>query len=93
MVLKVLGATRATLIRAFATEYALLGMATALFALAAGSFAAWFVISGIMQAPFTLLPGVAILTVLSALVLTVGFGLLGTWRVLGEKAAPVLRSL
>jgi putative ABC transport system permease protein len=26
-------------------------------------------------------------------VLTVGFGLLGTWRVLGHKAAPVLRNL
>jgi len=25
--------------------------------------------------------------------LTVGFGLAGTWRVLGHKAAPVLRNL
>jgi putative ABC transport system permease protein len=28
-----------------------------------------------------------------ALVVTVGFGLAGTWRVLGQKAAPVLREL
>ena len=28
-----------------------------------------------------------------ALVLTVGLGLAGTWRVLGAKAAPVLRNL
>ncbi len=32
-------------------------------------------------------------TVVLALVLTVGFGLIGTWRVLGHKAAPVLRNL
>jgi len=28
-----------------------------------------------------------------ALVITVGIGLAGTWRVLGHKAAPVLRDL
>ena len=93
VVLKVLGATRRTLIGAFTTEYALLGLATAVFALLAGSAAAWFVIARIMGAPFTLLPGVALATVAGALVLTVGFGLLGTWRVLGEKAAPVLRTI
>ena len=32
-------------------------------------------------------------TIVIALVLTVGFGLAGTWRVLGHKAAPVLRNL
>jgi putative ABC transport system permease protein len=29
---------------------------------------------------------------LLALVLTIGFGLAGSWRVLGQKAAPVLRN-
>ena len=93
VVLKVLGATRGTLIRAFVIEYAILGLATAVFALLAGSLAGWFVIAKVMGAPFTLLPGVAAGTVLAALVLTVGFGLMGTWRVLSEKAAPVLRAL
>ena len=37
--------------------------------------------------------GVRRFTVALALVLTVGFGLVGTWRVLGHKAAPVLRNL
>ena len=93
VVLKTLGATRATLVRAFVTEYALLGLATALFALAAGGIAAWFVIAVIMGFSFTFLPVVALATVAGALVLTVGFGLVGTWRVLGQKAAPVLREL
>ncbi|MEP1207024.1 MAG: ABC transporter permease [Rhizobiaceae bacterium] len=93
VVLKTLGATRNTLISAFVIEYALLGLATALFALLAGGLASWFVINGIMGFTFTLMPEVAVATVVAALVFTVGFGLIGTWRVLGQKAAPVLREL
>ncbi|MFK7903216.1 MAG: ABC transporter permease [Nitratireductor sp.] len=93
VVLKTLGATRGTLIRSFIYEYALLGVSTAIFALLAGGVAAWFVITQIMQFPYEFLLDVAAGTVLAALVLTVGFGLVGTWRVLGQKAAPVLREL
>ena len=93
VVLKTLGATRRTLIRAFSLEYALIGLATAVFALVAGGVAAWFVVARIMGLPSAFLPQVALSTVVLALVLTVGFGLIGTWRVLGHKAAPVLREL
>jgi putative ABC transport system permease protein len=93
VVLKMLGATRTTLIGAFTIEYLLIGLATATFALAAGGVAAWFVVARIMNLPASFLPEVAATTVVVALVLTVGFGLLGTWRVLGHKAAPVLRNL
>ncbi len=93
VVLKTLGATRRTLISAFSLEYALIGLATALFALAAGGVAAWFVVARVMNLPSSFMPEVAVMTVVVALVLTVGFGLLGTWRVLGHKAASVLRNL
>ncbi|MEM9677964.1 MAG: ABC transporter permease [Pseudomonadota bacterium] len=93
VVLKTLGATRRTLIGAFVLEYTILGLATALFALVAGTAASWFVIDQIMGFNFTFSLAVASLTMLGALVLTVGFGLIGTWRVLGQKAAPVLRTL
>lgn len=93
VVLKTLGATRGRLIRAFVYEYALLGFATALFALLAGGVAAWFVITQIMTFDYVFQPVVAIVTIAAALVLTVGFGLVGTWRILGQKAAPVLREL
>ena len=93
VVLKTLGATRATLIRAFSYEYLMLGLATAVFALFAGGVAAWFVVSRIMTLPSSFLPDVAVMTVVIALVLTVGIGLAGTWRILGQKAAPVLREL
>jgi len=93
VVLKTLGATRRTLIAAFSLEYAIIGLATAVFALFAGGLAAWFVVARIMSLPSSFLPEVAVSTVVLALVLTVGFGLVGTWRVLGHKAAPVLRNL
>ena len=93
VVLKTLGATRRTLIAAFSLEYMLIGLATATFALLAGGIAAWFVVARIMLLPSQFLPEVAVGTILFALVLTVGFGLAGTWRVLGHKAAPVLRNL
>lgn len=93
VVLKTLGATRRTLIAAFSLEYMLIGLATAIFALAAGAAAAWFVVARIMTLPSHFMPEVAVATIVFALVITVGIGLAGTWRVLGHKAAPVLRNL
>lgn len=46
-----------------------------------------------MKLPSTFMPDVAVVTLIVALVLTVGIGLIGTWRILGQKAAPVLREL
>lgn len=93
VVLKTLGATRKTLIAAFSLEYMLIGLATAIFALVAGGVAAWFVVARIMTLPSHFMPEVAVATIVFALVITVGIGLAGTWRVLGHKAAPVLRNL
>jgi putative ABC transport system permease protein len=93
VILKTLGGTRSMLMRAFSYEYMILGLATAIFALLAGGISAWFVVSNIMKMEASFLPDVAVMTVVGALVLTVGIGLLGTWRILGQKAAPVLREL
>ncbi|MER2537127.1 MAG: ABC transporter permease [Rhizobiaceae bacterium] len=93
VVLKTLGATRLRLMAAFALEYGLIGLATAVFALLAGGVAAWFVVARIMSLPSAFLPEVALATVLLSLALTIGIGLIATWRVLGHKAAPVLRNL
>ena len=93
VVLKTLGATRRTLMAAFSLEYLLIGLATALFALLAGGVAAWFVVAHVMRLSSSFMPEVAVATILGALAFTVGIGLVGTWRVLGHKAAPVLRNL
>ena len=93
VVLKTLGATRGTLIAAYIVEYMLLGLATAMFALVAGSAAGWYVVVEVMKLKAQFLPDVALMTVAVALILTVGFGLAGTWRVLGQKPATVLRTI
>ena len=93
VILKMLGATRRTLVRAFVLEYMLVGLATAVFALLAGTLAAWFVITNIMNLTFSFEPIVLFTTVGIALVLTIGMGLAGTYRILGQKASPVLRTL
>ncbi len=93
VILKMLGATRRTLVSAFALEYLLIGLATAVFAVLAGSAAAWFVIEWIMALNFIPEPWIALSTVGLSLFVTIGFGLAGTWRLLGQKAAPVLRTL
>ena len=92
VVLKVLGATRARVLGAYALEYALLGFGTALIAAGAGTLAAYLVITQVMQAEWLFLPGTLAVTVVGATVITMGFGLVGTWSALSRKAAPILRS-
>jgi putative ABC transport system permease protein len=93
VVLKTLGATRGRLIGAYALEYLLLGAATALFGVAAGSAAAWMVVTEVMNLPFVWLPGPAAMAALGALTVTIAFGLIGTFSALGHKPATVLRNL
>ncbi|MFV2093272.1 MAG: ABC transporter permease, partial [Hyphomicrobiales bacterium] len=92
VVLKTFGATRRRLLIAYLIEFGLLGLVTGLFAAAAGSTAAYFVLTLAMEADFILMPGVIAQVLALGLVATliVGFG--GTWRALGHKAANVLRS-
>ncbi len=92
VILKTLGATRRRLLAAFAAEYLLLGLATGIFGLAAGALVAWYVVVNIMETEFSFLPLVAFAATAGAVLLTLVLGLLGTFRVLGQKAAPVLRS-
>jgi putative ABC transport system permease protein len=93
VILKTLGATRSRLLLAYGAEYAILGLATAIFATAAGAVAAWFVVENVMNFRFRFEPAAAGIAALTAVVLTIGLGLIGTWRALGQKPAPVLRNL
>ena len=93
VVLKTLGATRARLTAAYALEYLLIGLATVIFAVAAGSFAADLVVTRVMEFPFIWVAGAAIGAALAALFITVALGLAGTLRALGRKPAEVLRNL
>ncbi|MBY0432187.1 MAG: ABC transporter permease, partial [Rhodospirillales bacterium] len=92
IVLKVLGATRLTLTRAFLIEYGLLGAATGLIAGLIGGGIAWAVLVLVMHADWVVLPGVAGGTVAACVAVTLAVGFAGTWRALGAKVAPILRN-
>jgi putative ABC transport system permease protein len=93
VILKTLGATRGRLVLAYSLEYAILGIATALLATAAGGFAAAYLVEQVMRFRFVFDPAAAGIAAGLAVALTLAFGLIGTWRALGEKPAPVLRNL
>ena len=93
VILKTLGATRGRLVLAYGLEYVILGVATALVATVAGSLAAAYVVEEVMRFRFSFATSAAALAVGVAVVLTVAFGLIGTWRALGEKPAQILRNL
>jgi putative ABC transport system permease protein len=93
VILKTLGATRSRLLTAFVLEYGLLGLATAVFALAFGTAGAWYVATRVMELDFAFPPGVALSAVGIALAVTLGLGLAGTWRILSVKPAALLKNL
>jgi len=93
VVLKTLGATRLRLIAAFAIEYVLLGAATAAFGMAAGAAAAYFIVTRVMELDFAFAWAPAFAAAAAALLVTVLLGLIGSWRILGQKPAVVLREL
>jgi len=93
VVLKTLGATRTRLISAYALEYGLLGLATAVFGLLAGTLAAYFIVTRVMNLSFTLDLSGAVLASALAVLVSVGLGLVGTWQILSQKPASYLRNL
>ena len=93
VVLKTLGATRPKLIGAALAEFAMIGAATALFGLVAGSAAGWAIATKVMRLDFVYDWQGAALAAFGALALTVGLGLIGAWRALGESPARRLRTL
>jgi putative ABC transport system permease protein len=74
-------------------EFLGVGLATAVFGVLAGAIAAWFVLTNIMEIDFSFLVGPVLGAAALSLILILGFGLAGTWRVLGQKPAAVLRNL
>jgi putative ABC transport system permease protein len=93
VILKTLGATRARLLGAYALEYLMIGFATAVFGVIAGSVAAWLIVTRLMTLSFAWQAGSAAAVVASALIVTVGLGLAGTLLALNQKPASVLRNL
>jgi len=92
-ILKILGATRARLAAMFLIEYAILGAATAAFGVGAGTLTAYLVAKRIMQTDFSFDWASALAAAGGGLAFTVILGMIGAWRVLGQKPAAFLREL
>jgi putative ABC transport system permease protein len=92
VVLKVLGATRGAITRAFVIEHGLLGTLSALIAGVLGTAAAYFLVTRLMRTNWVFLPGPLLWTVLLATLLTMTLGFAGTWRALRSGPAPFLRN-
>jgi putative ABC transport system permease protein len=92
VVLKVLGATRRDVLRAFLLEYGLLGAITAVIAGAVGTLTAWAVLVFVMNQEWTFLPSAVLTTAAICTAITLAFGFVGTWRALSQPAAPLLRN-
>ena len=93
VILKTLGATRGRLIGAYALEYLMIGLATAVFGLLAGTVAAWLIVTRLMTLTFAWDGPSAAVVVAGALAVTIGLGLIGTLIALNQKPAAVLRNL
>jgi putative ABC transport system permease protein len=93
VILKTLGATRGRILLAFVLEYLLLGLLTALFSILTGALAAWAMLTWVIDVPFYFAGWAVAAAVVGALAFTIGLGLVGTWRLVGMKPAPVLRTL
>jgi putative ABC transport system permease protein len=92
VVLKVLGARRADLLRIFLIEYLGLGATAALAGGILGTLGAAVIVTRVMDLPWLFAPTVVLLVLAIALGITLAAGFFGTWRLLGRPAAPVLRA-
>jgi putative ABC transport system permease protein len=91
-VMKVLGATRGTIVGVYLVEHGLLGLLAALLAGALGTGAAYLVVTRLLQTDWRFLPGPLLLTAVAATLLALGIGFVGTWRALGAEPAGPLRN-
>ena len=92
VILKVLGATRRNVLGAFLIEYGLIGLLTAVIAVAAGTLASWAVVVLVMRTSWAFLPVPAIEVAGLSLAATLLFGFAGTFQAMGRKAGPYLRN-
>ena len=92
VVLKVLGATRSDVLKAFVFEYCFLGLATGGIAAAVGCLSAWAVLIFVMKIEWIMFPGIVGGVIIACIAVTLMAGFAGVWRALGIKAAPLLRN-
>jgi putative ABC transport system permease protein len=91
-ILKVLGATRARIALVYVIEYGVLGLATGVIALVAGTLAAWAAAFFILDVPLAFDLKAVLVTVAGGGAATLLFGLLGALSALRIRPARQLRT-
>lgn len=91
-VLKTVGASRATILKSFATRSAVLGAAAGVVAIFAGALAGWGVMHFVMDVAYQFEPVSAVLIVAGGVLATLVTGLLFAWGPLAARPARVLRA-
>jgi putative ABC transport system permease protein len=91
VVLKALGATRGLLARAYAAEYALLGLVGGTIGVLLASLLSWGILEWIFDLPWLLQPRVLAAGLALTILLTLAVGWLTTFRLLGRRPLTVLR--
>lgn len=92
-VLKVVGATRMNILKAYIFEFVILGVATGIVAILLGSIAAYGIIVGIMQMQWVFSLSIPLLTVVSAIVITMSIGMFSIYKAMSVRPAEVLRGV
>jgi putative ABC transport system permease protein len=92
VVLKVLGATRPTVLGTYLWEFGALGFGTVAIAAMIGAIAAYVVTTEVMDMPWAIPLQAVLLTAPVALAVTMVAGFAGVWQALGQKPAPLLRN-
>jgi putative ABC transport system permease protein len=92
VVFKVLGIDRKQMMRVFLAEYFMLGLITALVACGIGTLCAWSIQTYVMEMGWRFSFMAVFSVAFGALVLSVLFGMIATWRILGVRPAPYLRN-
>jgi putative ABC transport system permease protein len=91
---KVLGSTRADVVRVFAVEYGLLGAFAAILATLVGSLGAYMIVTQTqMSVAFGVDPLLVLEVMVGSILLTILTGALTTWSALSTKPAQYLRAL
>lgn len=91
VIMKVMGATRGDIVRAYLVEYGLLGGLAAIIAAALGVFGTWAFVELVLEIDFTVNPLVIVGVIVAAVALTIAVGVATTWSALSVKPARYLR--
>ncbi len=91
VVMKVLGATRGDVLRAYLVEYGLLGLLAAVLAALLGLAGTWAFVEFVLEIDFWADPALLIWVTLGTIALAIIVGMLTTWSALSTRPARFLR--